>query len=74
MELMNGGNTNTPEDPDAIDQITTTYTANNGADEGRHESEEYYYLCEQRSQQYGMPSVYYILLTLYLEWSVYSLV
>jgi len=57
MELWNGGNTNTPDDPDAIEGgngIAQTYTDNNQANEGRHESEEWYYLCEQRSQNNGL--------------------
>jgi len=57
MELWNGGNTNTPDDPDTIDGnngIADTYGDNNQANEGRHESEEWYYLCEQRSQNYGL--------------------
>merc|ERR1712176_894841 len=57
MELWNGGNTNTPDDPDAItggNGIQNTYTSNNQANEGRHESEEWYYLCEQRAQNYGL--------------------
>lgn len=51
---MNGGNTNTPDDPDSIADITTEYTDNNNNNNGRHESEEWYYLCEQRSQNYGL--------------------
>jgi len=54
MELMNGGNTDTPDNPNDQDDIDGTYTANNQANEGRHESEEYYRLCEERSQQYGL--------------------
>eukprot|EP01083_Nonionella_stella_P096696 271894_1 len=58
MELMNGGNTNTPEDPDSVDGendgIAATYSANNAANEGRHESEEWYHLCETRRQNYGL--------------------
>jgi len=54
MELLNGGNTNTPEDPDSIADIANQYANNNAANEGRHESEEFYYLCEQRAQQYGL--------------------
>merc|ERR1740123_2559514 len=57
MELWNGGNTNTPDDPDAItgnNGIADTYSDNNAANEGRHESEEWYYLCEQRARQYGL--------------------
>jgi hypothetical protein len=57
MELWNGGNTNTPDDPDAItgnNGIADTYSDNNAANEGRHESEEWYYLCEQRARQDGL--------------------
>jgi len=54
MELLNGGNTNTPDDPDNAGDIQGTYNGNNAANEGRHESEEYYHLCETRSQQYGL--------------------
>eukprot|EP01083_Nonionella_stella_P281752 958847_1 len=57
MELLNGGNTNQPDDPDAItgnNGITDTYTDNNAANEGRHESEEWYYLCEKRKQNWGL--------------------
>lgn len=54
MELMNGGTTNTPNDANNAADIAGTYSNNNDDDEGRHESEEWYYLCEQRSQQYGL--------------------
>lgn len=57
MELMNGGNTNAPDDPNAVDGgngISSRYTSNNANDRGRHESEEWYRLCETRSQNYGM--------------------
>ena len=57
MELMNGGNTNTPDDPNAVtgdNGIADRYTDNNQNERGRHESEEYYRLCETRSQNYGM--------------------
>merc|ERR1712190_394108 len=58
MELWNGGNTNTPNDPDSIaggnNGIAATYTSNNGDNEGRHESEEFYYLCEQRARNDGL--------------------
>jgi len=54
MELVNGGNTNTPDDPNNSDDIPGTYTDNNDNDRGRHESEEFYRLCEERSQQYGL--------------------
>jgi len=58
MELWNGGNTNTPNDPDSIaggnNGIAATYTSNNGDNEGRHESEEWYYLCEQRARNDGL--------------------
>ena len=57
MELMNGGNTNTPNAANktkGVTEIAQTYTDNNENDRGRHESEEYYRLCETRSQNYGM--------------------
>jgi len=54
MELLNGGNTNTPDKPNAANDIQATYADNNNANEGRHESEEWYYLCEKRKQQYGL--------------------
>jgi len=54
MELLNGGNTNTPDDPNGANDIAATYANNNAANEGRHESEEWYHLCESRSQQYGL--------------------
>jgi len=54
MELMNGGNTNTPDDPNGANDIQATYTGNNNANEGRHESEEWYHLCESRSRQKGL--------------------
>jgi len=54
MELVNGGNTNTPDDPNGVNDIQGTYTSNNDAKEGRHESEEWYHLCENRKQQYGL--------------------
>lgn len=58
MELMNGGNTNTPDDADSTagtnDGIFATYTDNNSNNRGRHESEEYYRLCETRKQNWGL--------------------
>ena len=76
MELLNGGNTNTPEDPDNIADIANQYANNNAANEGRHESEEYYYLCEQRSQQYGMhtlPLNVWVLRIIYTESSLIAM-
>ena len=63
MELMNGGNTNTPDDPNSISDISTQYSSNNGANRGRHESEEWYYLCESRSQQNIRKEILFIIFT-----------
>eukprot|EP00485_Elphidium_margaritaceum_P001828 CAMPEP_0202695168 /NCGR_PEP_ID=MMETSP1385-20130828/8826_1 /ASSEMBLY_ACC=CAM_ASM_000861 /TAXON_ID=933848 /ORGANISM="Elphidium margaritaceum" /LENGTH=741 /DNA_ID=CAMNT_0049351143 /DNA_START=90 /DNA_END=2315 /DNA_ORIENTATION=+ len=54
MELMNGGNTNTPDDAQNVNDIGTRYNTNNDDNEGRHESEEYYHLCETRRQNTGL--------------------
>ena len=70
MELMNGGNTNQPDDPNSINNanngIPDRYTSNNAAERGRHESEEWYYLCEQRSQNYGTYYIYYPLFRIFV--------
>lgn len=67
MELMNGGQTNTPDDPGNSDNIQATYEDNNGDQDGRHESEEFYLLCDERSQQYGISF-------LILPFTMYSLI
>jgi plastocyanin len=59
VELYNGGNTNTPDEPNSIQtdggaSTTTTYQNNHNNRRGRRESEEFYSLCKSRSQQYGL--------------------
>lgn len=59
VELYNGGNTNTPTEPNSIANgaattIQATYTGNHDNSNGRRESEEYYSLCKSRSRNYGL--------------------
>jgi hypothetical protein len=59
VELYNGGNTNTPTEPNSIANgaattIQTTYTGNHDNHNGRRESEEYYSLCKSRLRNYGL--------------------
>ena len=60
VELYNGGNTNTPDAPNSLendangDTISSEYSDNNSNNKGRRESEEYYAYCQSRYQQYGL--------------------
>jgi len=54
VELYNGGNTNTPDSTNNIGDITSTYQSNHNNARGRRESEEYYYLCQNRYRNYGL--------------------
>lgn len=54
VELYNGGNTNTPDDEDNAANIQGTYEDNHNDGDGRRESEEYYYLCNNRYRNYGL--------------------
>ena len=54
VELYNGGNTNTPDSTNTVTDIEATYSNNMANDRGRRESEEYYYLCQQRMRNYGL--------------------
>jgi len=58
VELYNGGNTDTPDAPSAIDgsdtDISSDYSTNNANFFGRRESEEYYALCTTRKRNKGL--------------------
>jgi len=54
VQLKNGANTNTPNDPNNIKNIPQTYQNNNGDNEARHESEEYYAFAKQRTRNKGL--------------------
>merc|ERR1719499_2782800 len=54
VQLSNGANTGTPDDPNNIRDIRGTYENNNNANEGRHESEEYYAFAKQRDRNKGL--------------------
>lgn len=54
VQLKNGANTNTPDDPNNIRDIRGTYANNNNANEGRHESEEYYVFAKNRDRNQGL--------------------
>merc|ERR1712038_2227366 len=42
VQMINGLNTNTPDDPNSLNTIAGTFQNNNDNKRGRHESEEYY--------------------------------
>jgi len=50
--LMDGGNTNAPDEPNTANDISSgaTFTSNNNNQRGRHESEGWYYECKTRSR------------------------
>jgi len=50
VQLKNGANTNTPNDPNNIRNIQATADNNNNDNEGRHESEEYYVFAKNRDR------------------------
>jgi len=58
--LHDGGNTDTPREPNNIGQAETQFEANNGITgnandfRGRHESEEYYAMCKARERNKGL--------------------
>merc|ERR1711953_198562 len=52
--LKNGANTNTPNDPNNIQNVRATFQNNNNDNEGRHESEEYYAFAKQRDRNQGL--------------------
>merc|ERR550534_627514 len=56
MNLVNGGNTNAPDATDDPDQVQNTYNNNNNNNQnrGRHESEEYYAMCQNRDRNNGL--------------------
>merc|ERR1719373_144470 len=54
VQLKNGANTGTPDDPNNIGDIRGTFQNNNNANEGRHESEEYYAFAKQRDRNKGL--------------------
>merc|ERR1719159_1769556 len=54
VQLSNGANTNTPNDPNNIRNIGATYANNNNDNEGRHESEEYYIFAKNRERNKGL--------------------
>jgi len=54
VQLTNGANTNTPNDPNNIRQIAATFQNNNNDNEGRHESEEYYVFAKNRERNKGL--------------------
>lgn len=60
MQIRNGGNTNTPNDPNNRADIDNQFNnnngnqANNGNTDCRHESEEYYYFAKKRTRNEGL--------------------
>lgn len=54
VQLKNGANTGTPDDPNQIRDIAGTFQNNNNANEGRHESEEYYVFAKRRDRNQGL--------------------
>jgi len=54
MNILNGGNTNTPDETDNADQVDNKYAQNNQNKRGRHESEEYYAMCRNRNRNTGL--------------------
>lgn len=54
VQLKNGANTNTPNDPNNIGDVPGTFANNNNDNEGRHESEEWYAFAKQRDRNKGL--------------------
>jgi len=54
VQLKNGANTNTPNDPNDIRAVRNTYQNNNGDNVGRHESEEWYAYAKERERNKGL--------------------
>jgi len=54
VQLKNGANTGTPDDPNNIRDVQGTFENNNNANEGRHESEEYYAFAKKRTRNKGL--------------------
>lgn len=54
MTLRDGGNTNTPNTANNVDNIDDTFTNNNNQQRGRHESEEWYYFATKRERNKGL--------------------
>jgi len=54
MNALNGGNTNTPDETNQVNNVQGTFNSNNGAKRGRHESEEYYAMCRNRDRNTGL--------------------
>jgi len=54
MNIVNGGNTNTPGETDNVNNLANTYNNNNDQNRGRHESEEFYAMCRNRDRNQGL--------------------
>jgi len=54
VQLANGQNTNTPDDPNSATSIQQTFANNNNNERGRHESEEYYRWGKERERNKGL--------------------
>jgi len=54
VQLANGRNTNTPDDPNTITGVRGTFQNNNDNERGRHESEEYYVFAKNRERNKGL--------------------
>lgn len=52
--LMDGRNTNTPDDPNNLGDVDAKNAQNNGNGRGRHEHEGWYYQCENRKRATGL--------------------
>merc|ERR1719191_624965 len=54
VQLKNGANTGTPNDPNNRNDIQNTLNNNNNNNRGRHESEEFYYFAKKRERNQGL--------------------
>lgn len=54
MNILNGGNTNTPGETQNVDNLANTFQNNNNQNRGRHESEEFYAMCRKRERNQGL--------------------
>jgi hypothetical protein len=52
--LMDGGNTNTPDEPNTYSEIALVATNNNNNVRGRHESEAFYFMCKRRQRNFRL--------------------